>query len=251
MADRSDEQSHIVARADALFGSGQVLIAPAPETHLWRYLGFSRFAHAALSKSLYLAQLAVLQDQREGTIPKGTRAALEAAASLVHGGNQRGAEVIQNFSNQIEGMGRTLLYVSCWCGLPRELEVLWHRYGGAEPIALHTTAARLQTQLQENDRLVQVTYAEDEHYEVGVGSILNISSWKRREFEAEHEVRILRMGSFAHPRPGILLPFDFDQGLLEIVVGPSISPWLFDTASELVKRLGIRVPVRQSTLYSG
>ncbi len=128
---------------------------------------------------------------------------------------------------------------------------MWKLYAREQGIAFATTAGRLSESLtpEPKARLCRVTYVD---YRTGsfahVGNVLSPMTHKRRSFEHEKEVRILRWSSDEvhirvpnHPLPElpetVEFPWNPDEVLTAVVVSPYESQSTFnEIESELRTR---------------
>ena len=165
---------------------------PSDDTILWRYMDLPKLLALLRSGSLYLCRLDRLRDPWEGQWP---RADLEAFLNddsywgpLVAGSKEA-------FVDAIKQMPKSF-YVSCWHESAYESAGLWDQYGDSRGLAVRSTIGQLKRSMGDAKltqyfigRVRYIDYLKQE----GEGlAMIEPAFLKRRSFEQEREVRVLR-----------------------------------------------------------
>ncbi len=163
---------------------------PAPTTRVWRYMDLRKFIWLLDNRKLYLRRLDLLQDAREGSLPRPTRQGYQRFQEL-HGSEGSAATLTELWKQN-----RRSLYVNCWCMGDHESEAMWRLYcPDGRGVAIRTTYGKLlQGILGKFDVAGSVTYIS---YESGgfsdpFANAFHPAMHKSVEFKHENEVRIVK-----------------------------------------------------------
>jgi hypothetical protein len=165
--------------------------------------------------------------------------------------------------------GRRYVEVNCWFADESESTAMWSEYGAERgSLAVRTTAVALRRRLLGSIRelpgpsthrfwiyaIQYVDFARDVPEQIGTPFVL-----KRREFQAEREVRVIRetftpwySNPHGHPRPefpedgtDIAISLSFID---EVRLRPKEQSWVAESIQSLAQRFNVRVSVTRSTL---
>jgi len=229
---------------------------------LWRYLDLAKLVALLNDKKLHFARADVFQDQHEGSITTRMWQALK-----------------EQFADRTE-LGKTVstfrrlvkesTFISCWCVEP-ESEAMWKLYCG-DNNGVAITASYQDIEVSDIMRglfMAPVKYIDYQREGFSQGNSLYPFFHKRRAFEHEREVRIVKWCSDQMPvgmqvkghQPteeekrlhedeiergeqlkaargtGISLAFDIDGLIREIVVHPYAPDWYFGVIKLVVQNL--------------
>jgi hypothetical protein len=253
-----------------------------PETlGVLRYMPLVRFLYLLELEAMWFSRLGALQDEYEGTNPKGSRAFLMRAgkespdfknAKTPWGGSYE--QLLAMADNGRSGdVGRKTLLVNCWFIGNTETLKMWKEYGdGGKGVAIRSTIKRLTTSFQISEPVGsfvgKVNYVDFETHDLssrGEDQALVSFLKDKNKFADENEARVVTLNDFHH---GILLPdgsqpigvgFNPEiQGLYikcslgglfqSIIVGPN-TDWNFHMLMKrLVARFGLTINVEHSKL---
>jgi hypothetical protein len=137
---------------------------------------------------------------------------------------------------------RQQLFVNCWHLGNHESEAMWRIYCGREDgVAIVLPYSRLRDSTSEANTFIgKVDYIpyEAEMLTSDWGNF-SLAIHKRKEFEYEHEARIVghRIAAAGTLDTSIEMGWDPEQHLDRIVISPYSRPWYADIAKGLVERL--------------
>jgi hypothetical protein len=230
-----------------------------PATTLWRYSDFTKFVSLIHRRALYFSRADLLGDRFEGSMSRANlRLRPEVYRHMDEGFRQRLFEQIAKGTRAY--LART--FVNSWTMADYESVALWRMYvGQTNGIAIRSTFERLRASLD-------ASYPESIH--VGMVKYLNWDSdWtpegntlypfvhKRRSFDFEHEVRGViqpmdvkddKVDLSPRPEPGLYVPVDLDQLLVEVRLDPVSGPWFAELVASVLNHYRVNIPVRQSDL---
>ena len=241
----------------------------------------ARFLSLLELEAMWFSRLGALQDEYEGTNPKGPRAHLMRIAKecpeftkqkTPWGGSFD--EMLAMADNGNSGdVGRKMLLVNCWFIGKIETREMWKDYGdGGKGIAIRSTVNRLSTSFQIGEPLGsdlgKVNYVDFETHDLGSrgeDQALVAFLKDKTQFAHENEVRIATM-NFFHPWtllpdgsqpvsagfapeiPGLYIKCHLHELIQSIVVGPN-TDWNFHMLMKrLVARFGLTINVEHSKL---
>ena len=246
-----------------------------------RYMPLARFLSLLELEAMWFSRLGALQDEYEGTNPKGPRAHLMRIAKECPEFTKQktpwGATYDQMLAMADNGnsgdVGRKVLLVNCWFNGKTETNEMWKDYGdGGKGIAIRSTVERLATSFQISEPVGsyvgKVNYVDFETHDLGPrGEDQALVSFLKgkTKFAHENEVRVVTMNFFY---PWTLLPDGSQpvsagfgpeikglyikcslQGLIQsIIVGPN-TDWNFHMLMKrIVARFGLTINVEHSKL---
>jgi hypothetical protein len=246
-----------------------------------RYMPLVRFLYLLELEAMWFSRLGSLQDEYEGTNPKGARALLMRIgkenpdfkkAKTPWGGSYDELLAIADNGNSGD-VGRKMMLVNCWFIGKNETQKMWKFYGDAgKGIAIRSTVKRLATSFQISERVGsfvgKVNYVDFETYDLGSrgeDQALVPFLKDKNKFIDENEARVVTSNFF---HQGTLLPDGSQparagfgpeiQGLYikcslqelirSIVLGPN-TDWNFHMLMKrLVARFGLTINVEHSKL---
>jgi hypothetical protein len=246
-----------------------------------RYMPLARFLSLLDLEAMWFSRLGALQDEYEGTNPKGPRAHLmriakecpEFTKQQTPWGGSFDEMLAMTDNGRSGDVGRKTLLVNCWFIGKTETKEMWKDYGdGGKGIAIRSTVKRLATSFQISEPVGsyvgKVNYVDFETHDLGPrGEDQALVSFLKGKtnFAHENEVRIVTMNFFY---PWTLLPdgsqpvsagFEPEikglyikcslQGLIQsIIVGPN-TDWNFHMLMKrLVARFGLTINVENPKL---
>lgn len=246
-----------------------------------RYVPLARFLSLLELEAVWFSRLGALQDEYEGTNPKGPRAHLMRIArecpeftkqKTPWGGSFN--EMLAMADNGRSGdVGRKTVLVNCWFIGKTETQKMWKDYGDSgKGIAIRSTVRRLAASFQISEPVGsyvgRVNYVDFETHDLGPrgeDQALVPFLKDKNKFADENEARIVTLNTF---HQGTLLPDGSQpvgagfipeiQGLYikcslheliqSIVVGPN-TDWNFHMLMKrLVARFGLTINVEHSKL---
>ena len=235
-----------------------------PSELVWRYMDTPKLLSLLLRQALFLGRVDLFPDKYEGTHTRPTREALlRQLTSPRPTGTGLGPEQARHLAQQMikaPRLVRKMMYASCWCLLKHESEAMWRLYSGTgEGVALVLPYSRLKESLTDPVAFVgTMTYIDYGSEFIQLGNMFNYVMHKRREFQHEREVRIVRMAPDDIVGPdwetklpaSLALPWVAKDHVQSIVVSPYAAPWYLDTIRETVARVspGLEDRVVASTM---
>ena len=264
------------------------ITSPNDRDTLWRYMSFEEFVSILKKESLSYTRAYKFEDTFEGVIPQLIKDSYKKALR-----RYAPEEHIQGVLKIIE-VWRKHVMCNCWHQSEEESKVMWDNYGrSSDSVAIKTTMREMKNSLSDSDfdvfigeirYLSQRTY--DEHYipdflksiENGLGLDKKWTYFpyfhKRKEFEYEHEVRIIididpfidnclkRLPSeviedteflecefpdFGEKRK----PSKVDVNTLinEVIISPNADGLFTQKVKSEVQKYGFNFPVNPSTLF--
>ncbi len=226
---------------------------------LWRYMSFAKFMSMLDSRSLFLSSIASVDDQFEGSLPRGNvllhRWLREREASA---DSERGSPDIEEFARR----RRRSVVVNCWHRSEHESVAMWRLYaGGREGVAVRTTAADLRGCFLESPPTFVLPVRYIDFDEDTVDEINDFPRYlvKRKPFEFESEVRAIKFdvpmkdgeidrSPESYRRPGVRNKVDLGLLMGEVIVAPGAGSWFFELVTEVTARHVSGVAVRRSSL---
>lgn len=239
-------------------------VVPPPSNKsvvLWRYLDFANLVALLSDKKLHLARADVFPDRHEGSITNSMMEALK-----------RQFADRAELSKQVSGFRKLMkesVFISCWCKEP-ESEAMWKLYcGGNYGVAITVVYQDIEVSFVAQNRLyiAPVQYLDYQTQGFPQDNLLYPFFHKRRAFAYEEEVRIAKWCSEHIPGTrkrdhapteeekgideyelkrgeelkvergtGILLEFDVETLIRNIVVHPYAPEWYFKAAKLVVEK---------------
>ena len=224
---------------------------PDPSILAWRYIDTPKLLSLLLQRALHLGRVDLLPDKFEGTQTKPTRDLVVRAltAPAPRGGGMHPDQALK-LADQIEkssDVARRTCYASCWSLRNHESEAMWRLYCGLKDgVALVLPYARLRGSLHDDPErtyIGTVTYLDYETSPIPGQNIFNLVMHKRREFEYEHEARVIswrlpesfNVSKLDALPAAITLPWQPEEYIERIVVTPYADPWYLHTIKDLVR----------------
>lgn len=245
----------------------------APETKLWRYMSFAKFAALLHDKKLILSPAYKFDDPYEGAggIARNLDRITEAIVCHVRKtipDDINSKVTDEDFTTYLKGTfenarelgynNRFFTFVNCWHENEAESEAMWKLYTASQPdgIAIQTTYGALVKAINNTEaKIGRITY---EDYEVAFFPGDSYFWYKRKSFEHEREVRIMfeadeeTRDAMAkdYKRGSIFVPLEVDLDVLieNIYVSPFASDWLKDVVKTELKLNGLEKTVSYSKM---
>jgi hypothetical protein len=121
-----------------------------PNTVIWRYLTFSKFASVIDLGALWFSKLKIFEDAQEGVTPEVTRRAMKAQNLDMENWfpDEERKRQVRRFVEDNEENGRELIVASCWFIAEHESEEMWAGYAkDDEGVVIKSTAGDLTRSL--------------------------------------------------------------------------------------------------------
>lgn len=226
---------------------------PQPENKqmkVWRYLDLPKFINLLMTQKLYLSRIDILSDLYEGSLTKKNFANKEIELERLR---ESGGK-IQGPSNQ---KMRESFYVNCWRIDNNESEAMWKLYCPLnDGVAIQTTYDKLVHSTENEEvHIGLVNYLDYDSETFPSGNVYYPIMHKRKAFEHEKEIRLVKAKSdywaeeeFDNPDFGLTINWNPSTYLERIYVNPYASSWYFETVSELVKKLDLKLDIEWSNL---
>lgn len=237
-----------------------------PDTVLWRYMDLAKFLQLLEEKTLFLSRADKFDDPFEGASGLASREKewddfyLAYFRDVVRNPPPGGAAppehaVEANAQRLLASIRRSAVqdrrttFVSCWHANSGESEALWRLYCpvGSSGIVVRTTADRLLRALDPSSpiKLGRVQYVD---FRKSFAGFHDRIFWKRKSLSHEAEVRAVCPGHLSDEWPGMHVSVNLPILLDLIVPSPFAPSWFPTLLASLVKRYGLRVPVKESEL---
>lgn len=230
---------------------------PQPENgegKVWRYLSLSKFLSFALSNKLYLTRIDLLGDSHEGTYTK-LNSQQEPQIFMVQDNAGLRESILQR-NTRI----RKSMFINCWRLADYDSEAMWKLYcPNNEGVAIQTTYSKLVNSIPggKTTFIGKVTYLDYEKELFDNWNVFNAAMHKRKAFEHENEVRIIKSESKywdINSEPCLIEGIEIETHLFEniqsIYVNPYAPEWFFKTVKKLTDRLGISLEIKWSEIKS-
>ncbi|MDP9607233.1 UNVERIFIED_ORG: hypothetical protein J2W38_007054 [Variovorax paradoxus] len=230
-----------------------VFVKPEPSTAIWRYMDFTKFVSLLESRALFFPRADLMGDPFEGSFPKANISHRKAFWS--------GLKLDEENYVKEQEFFRSWTFVSCWHMNTHESAGMWRLYAQtSEAIAIRTTVAKLDEQLDEETMLGKVSYIDFDCARIEDGNFFYSFLHKRLSFSHENELRAIKwrppmtpggLSDLKKPSvPGMRHPIDLERLLDAIYVAPTCATWFKQLVMDVVKRYGLTTEVRQSALDS-
>lgn len=252
----------------------------APETKLWRYMSFAKFAALLHDRELVLSPLHLFEDPYEGA---GGKACYmdKLADAMIDTFSQLGQtkeavarleamnididkqkEVMRlwmKVGNEYGQVNRMFTFVNCWHENEDESEAMWKLYTAHQPegVAIQTTYEALKQAINEPEvKIGRITYENFDHAFMPGDSY---GWYKRKSFEHEREVRVMAEPDDEQRRDmakgydkgnqyTVLLPVDLGVFIKNVYVSPYAQPWFKELVETEMKLSGLDKPVVYSKM---
>jgi len=240
--------------------------APNGESHLWRYMDFTKYVSMLSTSGLYFPRADTFEDHYEGA--KGVKSNKEKwddhYLSFFKEAMKNPPEGVEwnHTEEHLEKEAKRLLkelnaggearkkrvFISCWHENEHESEAMWRLYSSYldNAVAIRTTYTSLYNSLEKNPSIAigRVKYIDFNKSFAGV----NDSFWrKRKSFEHEREVRALFHDHECSDR-GKIIKCDLNTLVEEVFLSPSSPAWFLELMNDVNEKFGVNVKVSQSRL---
>ncbi len=246
-----------------------------------RYMPLAKFLSLLELEAMWFSRLGALQDEYEGTNPKGPRAHLMRIAKECPKFTKQQTPLGGSFNEMLAmadngrsgDVGRKTLLVNCWFIGKNETKEMWKDYGDSgKGVAIRSTVKRLATcfHIREpvGSYVGKVNYVDFETHDSGPrgeDQALVAFLKDKTRFAHENEVRIVTMNfcypwtllpdgseavgaGFAPEIPGLYIKCHLQELIQSIVVGPN-TDWNFHMLMKrLVARFGLTINVEHAKL---
>ena len=214
---------------------------PEPDAVLWRYMDFTKFVSLLDTQSLYLARADLLGDPFEGSSP---------ARNVKLRPHRYPSEFIEKISSTAK-IAREMIFVSCWHVSNSESAAMWRLYSREhDGIAIRTDYQSLWNSMTDTDMTYvgQVSYIDYSNTVISEGNIFDSFLFKRKEFEHEQEVRLVRLEMGSNPPNGICHAVVLSVLIKAIVIAPYAQDWFDTLVRSVADRYGLGDYVARSSL---
>ncbi|MES2408848.1 MAG: hypothetical protein V4509_00930 [Patescibacteria group bacterium] len=221
---------------------------------VWRYMNLEKLKDLISTQELYLSRVDCLKDKHEGSKPKPLIEGLrEFWKSQVFG------DKVLDWWSQIAKQTTESAYVNCWRIDTHESNLMWNNYvkGGEIGIVIQTTYDKLLDSINYDDSIYlgKIKYIdfEKEYWSPDNNAFFPIMH-KRKEFESEQEVRIVKsdptywgLGSPDSPK-GVRCKWDFNKTVENIYINPSCTQEEFDEIKKYLASNNVNITPQWSSL---
>ncbi|CZG10286.1 TPA: hypothetical protein JBE46_02380 [Legionella pneumophila subsp. pneumophila] len=229
-------------------------LSPPPNEHVkvWRYISLAKFISLLITRSLYFSRIDCFSDPFEGA---STEANIAMRPQLYDG--KIPDEKIKELSKCFQVMPQWV-YANCWHMSDIESDAMWKLYGSRDgAIAIQSTYKNLADSIKDDSCSIgTVSYIDDMTF-IPENNLLTRFFYKRKSFEHEKEVRLLKFDTeFAgklnkiNPCQGTNIEVDIDTLICNIYVTPLCGPWLHEIVIDILKKYNINKPIIESKLCS-
>jgi hypothetical protein len=219
---------------------------------IWRYLSLSKFVNLLITDSLYFCRLDLLGDEHEGSYTKKNFQQNSRTLKVLDSKGHTETQYDKNIRM------RKSMFVNCWRIDDLESEAMWKLYcPNNEGIAIQTTYSKLKKSF-ENEPLLNMGLVKYLNYETesfDPGNVFNCVMHKRKAFDHEKEVRIVKSkqeywndSSLLIKDQGILIKWDFKNVIDKIYINPYSPEWYFATIEELLKKISLKFKIEWSSI---
>jgi hypothetical protein len=200
---------------------------PLPQTSLWKFLDFTKFASLLETNSLYFARADKMLDPYEGSYPLTDH-----------------------------HQARQQVFLNCWHQNDFESAAMWELYAQrGEGMAIRSTFSKLKQALSANEdhelHLGEVKYIDFSTIKKPSTDPIAAFAYKRKSFEHEKEVRaVIKCSDQSRCRhKGLFVPVHISELIDEIYIAPYSEDWIRDLAEAMVKKYNLDIPIIKSGLY--
>ncbi len=225
------------------------------EIKLWRYMDFTKFVSLISSKKIYLSRSDTFGDTFEGSLPKKMYDE-RLDAFFKSGCKQNDYAIISNSHMKLIES----IYINCWHSNEHESAAMWNLYSKSnESIAIQTTYKKLENMLDNKIFMGEISYIDYEKDSFKDGDMLTLFMHKRKSFEHEKEVRIIKVESLKikekyKNNPPDKIPYDYferlplginidiDLNFIEnIYVNPNAPEWFYELVKEICFKYDFKI----------
>ena len=221
------------------------LDSPPEDATLWKYLDFTKFVSLLDRGSLHFSRTDKLDDPFEGTFPRMPGLSEDARQEL----------------ETISTVNQSSILVDCWHRNEYESEAMWKLYADWERgIAVRTSFLDMRQSFTGSEDIFigLVRYIDYETEEIDLSFQLEPYITKRKSFEYEQEVRAFSVRTeYENGQPvssrdkyaaGLYHEVDLNRLIGEVLVAPRAAGWFVELVGSVMRRYGLEVTVRRSTL---
>lgn len=217
-------------------------------TKVWRYMDLSKFLYLIHRQSLFLSRQDLFNDPHEGSVPK---------VNFIE--RQKFEEEHSGFAQALKSITiqrRKSMYINCWRLDNFESEAMWKLYcPDNKGLAIQTTYGKLVESVSSDDFLYigQVTYIDFETEWFPETNAFYTSMHKRKAFEHEKEIRLVKSDSkywavgSSEPPTGIDCNWEINT-IENIFVNPYSEHWYYEVIRELLEKYNIKINLNWSSL---
>jgi hypothetical protein len=209
--------------------------APDPDILISRYMDFTKYVSMLAKRALYFCRSDKLGDSFEGSVPMRNWEAEQKE-------NLRASGIRKHFRN--------VVHVNCWHMNPVESMAMWNCY--ARPgIAIQSSCSRLRNSFPDTYAIGTVKYIDYRTDEIPRKDLFSPYFHKRRSYEHERELRVLRSAVQPppeEPKDGIWAEVDLLQLISAVYVSPGSPTWFRELVIEVSNRYELSRPVLPSGL---
>jgi hypothetical protein len=260
---------------------------PDGETHLWRFVDYSKFIWILQNQSLYFARADTFSDPYEGFPPvkhleqkysnsRRRRNEINERLSSGDGGEPLPEIAVDEFLASYR-MFRKSSFLNCWYSSDEESEsiAMWKQYlNSGDGVAVKTNYSdfldSIKCDMSEDMYAGEVEYVDYESHEFAESNIFKCYLLKQKEYNYENEVRFLiyspppssndkelKPGGTLDLRwdgqpKGILLNVDLEDMIEEVVISPFSPEWVTKEQLEcLLARHRVDIEVSESIVNKG
>lgn len=237
------------------------------EKKIWRYMSLDKFESILNSSGLYFASAEQFNDNHEGAITEHEYESRKKSISK----SSLTEEEKDNYLKSLESAFRPLreyAKINCWHINEHENVAMWNYYQGkGKGIAIETTLKDLlenigEYRIQDNYGLETINVALVKYIDYVKDSMddgfgfLTPFLYKRINYAYENEVRLiisLRIAvEFAVkiPKEGIIVPFDYKNGIKRIILSPNSDSDYHEKVKSILDKYNAKIPISNSELSS-
>jgi len=221
-------------------------------TKVWRYLDISKLIDLLSRKSIFLSRLDLHGDQHEGTITKLNLIERKIQFKTL------GLSKTYPSMEEVAKKANKTTFINCWYLDNHESEAMWKIYcPDNKGVAIQTTYRKLIKSINYDDSLYigQITYVDYENEYFPSGNSFYPVMHKRKAFQYEKEVRIVKSESLKYhsihseePPAGIYCPFNIEEFIENIYVNPYSQSWYFEVIKDLIEKYNYKININWSTM---
>ncbi|WP_155920422.1 DUF2971 domain-containing protein [Methylobacter luteus] len=265
-------------RPDTAFLPHPNLNTPEDSQIVWRYMSFEQFVSLLLNKSLWFARGSILKnlDRYEGQLPeRNLKIPPEELMVKLYPGVSLREDEIRRFvesHRMFQEIVRVNTLVNCWNMFDHESHSMWKVYGkGNNSIAIKSNIGALKKSFgdyRDYDVLIgEINYIDYTNELIDETNYLNILFHKTPFFSAERELRCvigddgdISLFPESEPyfwggekdaglSPGVNVPCNLDDLLLEVVINPDADAWFGPIVKGTLSKFGYEnVEVSKSSI---
>ncbi|KPJ62406.1 hypothetical protein AMJ44_15635 [candidate division WOR-1 bacterium DG_54_3] len=250
------------------------------DIRIWRYMSFVKFISLLELKALWFSRLGALEDQFEGTLPKGTRTKMINNSKKwfeTFPDPELQNQLLESTDRNVDD-GRCTTMVNCWYLGENESSYMWKNYAGDKNgIVIRSTVGRLRRSLWGDPKILRIGKVEYIYFETHDMSTYHGHQAGKRallkhvKYQDEKELRVITHndvtmdclnpdgtemsdrqkqgpGRFDPKRPGLYVKVQPHLLIESVFVAPNSSGWFLDLVKRIILRYEIDVPVQFSQI---